>query len=61
MAKECDCGGLRPQPGDKPLSATLSADAVLSEVRLFCDNETGVFFFRSSGKLYLRLVECNGE
>ena len=41
MATECDCGGLKPQPGDKPLSSTLSADAVLSEVRLFCDDRTG--------------------
>jgi len=36
-----------------------SGDAILSQIQLEVDNETGVFFFRSKGRLYQRIVKVS--
>jgi hypothetical protein len=61
MTPQCDCGGLKPAQGEKPVAPNRTAEEVMSEVRLICDDNTGAFFFRYNGKLYLRVVECSEE
>jgi len=61
MPSECDCGGLKPEAGEKPIPSQRSAEEVMNEVRLTCDDNTGAFFFRYNGKLYMRVVECGEE
>lgn len=52
-------GPLEPLPGEKPLKDTDTADQILSRVKLTCDDDTGVFFFRYERKLYMRIIEVN--
>jgi len=61
MAMQCECGGLKPRSGEKPIPSDESPEAVMNEVRLHCDDTTGVFFFRSGARLYMRVVECDEE
>ena len=53
----CNCGQLAPLPGESPLALGTPSDAIVSQIQLECDNETGVFFFRFKGRLYLRVVK----
>lgn len=55
--KVCNCGPLEPRDGDEKLAAGMTPDEVVSRVMLVCDDDTGVFFFRHSRALYLRIVE----
>ena len=56
-ASDCNCGPLEPKPGEKPIKDGTTADQILAKVQLTCDDNTGVFFFRSDRKLYMRVVE----
>jgi hypothetical protein len=52
----CDCGALTPKSGEKPVSPDKTSDQIMNDVNLTCDDQTGVFFFRCNGKLYMRTV-----
>ena len=53
---ECACGPFKPQADDQEIKADTPAEQVLAKIMLLCDDETGVFFFRSGAKLYLRVI-----
>ena len=55
----CNCGPLAPLPGETPLAVGTSADTVVSQIMLECDDETGVFFFRFKRRLYQRVVKLD--
>jgi len=55
----CQCGPLVPLPGEQPIPLDTSGDAILSQIQLELDKETGVFFFRSKSRLYLRVVKVS--
>ena len=55
--KECICGPLEPQEGDEEIKEGTSPEQIVARVLLLCDDNTGVFFFRHSRKLFLRIVE----
>lgn len=57
VAPECTCGPFKPQTDDQEIKAGTPAPDVLAKVMLLCDDDTGVFFFRSKQKLYLRVIE----
>lgn len=56
--KELCAGELKPADGDRKLKPTDTADSIMTQIALLCDDDTGVFFFRHSGSLYLRVVEA---
>ncbi len=53
---DCDCGPLQPKPKEKPIDPDLTADQILSQVKLIVDDETAVLFFRYNANLYMRTV-----
>ena len=52
---------LKPQADDQEIPEGTPPYDVLAKVMLFCDDNTGVYFFRHKGKLYLRLIEVPGS
>lgn len=59
--KSCEglCAGkLEAGPGDTKIRPTDTPESVMTQVALLCDDNTGVFFFRKNGNLYMRVVEA---
>ena len=51
----CNCGTLTPQDDDTLITAQ-TPEQIIAQVNTTCNDQTGVFFFRSGGKLYMRTV-----
>ncbi len=56
---QCSCGSLTPQPDDQEIPVATPSQEVTAKIMLYCDNQTGVFFFRNNQKLYLRVVTAS--
>lgn len=61
QAVQCDCGPLQPKTGEVPIKEGTSAESLLSQIQLICDDDTAVFLFRWKRKLYMRVIECEAE
>ncbi len=53
---EVSCGCLTPRPDDSLIPSNANSDSLLTKMKLTCDGQTGVLFYRHRGKFYLRTV-----
>lgn len=58
--EEPACGPMRPVDGDEPITKDETPEAIVANIMLTCDNDTGVFFFRHQRRLYRRVIEKDG-